>query len=724
MIGINIGSLNSSVSLGKVIPSQLLFKTELLLSDTSLRTCPSIIAYTSTHRLIGDQASLIIKKNIKSSFQNINRLIGFDLNIPFYQTEYNKYCYIGGKYNSEQKKFSIMDDMFYPEEIALSYLKVLYNSYILEKNIQVEYLVFSVPDYFTCVHKQIFKNLIESINLKKDYSMVNESSAITLYFGYKNHKEYFINKKEKDNKIYAEIDPNITKYVLFIDAGHSKTNFIFSKLKYNLFHVLHSVTIPFLGGRDFDNKIYEYCANNFMNNYCIDIKNDNKVKIRLLNPIMKARKTLTVNKDVHINVDSLKDDNDLSLLLTREEFEKLINEELILFKNELTKFINYNTKNFPDSMITNIEMAGELMRTPCLQNIVKEVTGLSLSKTILTDECISIGCSLYGALLKGSFPIKDFIGIYHSNTYTIYISINNEEKKKFIGNNEYLPFYKYYFFDEKYFDSPNSKIIISFYYDKNEIEQYLISESGLLLSYEFDCNEIMKLNGGIKNIKITFLVSNIGNIHLHNLESNIFEDDYMKIENNNNICKIIKRELYPNEEETKKLIEEYKSKEKLLFEKDNFFKTYLKLKNNFLNKLYNVKNKINENGLGNKLHENKKISEILDEIENKLNDSNNELLNIDALNNYLDNIVNNLISDDLKNKTKELKDIISNYQTILSEEYTQFLSGNQCSLNESQINNASNMLEHFIKKLNLIISLDDLNNIKNEFEIEIKKYFN
>ena len=62
MIGVNIGSLNSSISLGKSHPSQMLFKSELLLSDTSLRTCPSIISYTKTHRLIGDQASLVVKK--------------------------------------------------------------------------------------------------------------------------------------------------------------------------------------------------------------------------------------------------------------------------------------------------------------------------------------------------------------------------------------------------------------------------------------------------------------------------------------------------------------------------------------------------------------------------------------------------------------------------------------------------------------------------------------
>ena len=307
--------------------------------------------------------------------------------------------------------------------------------------------------------------------------------------------------------------------------------------------------------------------------------------------------------------------------------------------------------------------------------------------------------------------------------YSINIRINNEECQKFISNNEYLPFYKYYFFDEKYFDNPNSKIVISFYYDKNEIEKYLSSENGLLLTYEFDCNEIMQLNGGMKNVKITFLVSNVGNIHVHALESRVFEEDYMIIENNDKIYKIIQRELFRDKKEADKMIEEYKNKELTLFEKDRYFKNYLKLKNNFLNKLYNIKNKVNENGLGDKLFENKKINEILDELEYKLNDSNNELLNLEELNIYLDKIVNNLISNDLKNKTKELKDIISNYQIILSEEYTKLLSGNQCSLNENQINDASNMLEHFIKKLNLIVSEADLNNINNEFENEIKKYF-
>ena len=99
MLGINIGSLNSTVTLGQNQNSALLFKTELLLSETSARACPSILSFGETNRVIGDQASLILRKNIKSSFQYISRYIGFDSKCPFSSTELKNYYYVGDKYN-------------------------------------------------------------------------------------------------------------------------------------------------------------------------------------------------------------------------------------------------------------------------------------------------------------------------------------------------------------------------------------------------------------------------------------------------------------------------------------------------------------------------------------------------------------------------------------------------------------------------------------------------
>ena len=87
MLGINIGSSSTAVAIGQKHQSALIFKTELLLSETSKRTCPSLISFGETHRVIGDQASLILRKNLKSSFQFLDRFIGFNLETPFHSYE-------------------------------------------------------------------------------------------------------------------------------------------------------------------------------------------------------------------------------------------------------------------------------------------------------------------------------------------------------------------------------------------------------------------------------------------------------------------------------------------------------------------------------------------------------------------------------------------------------------------------------------------------------------
>ena len=440
MLGINIGSLNSTVTLGQKQDSSPNFKTDLLLSETSARTWPSILSFGETNRVIGDQASLVLRKNLKSSFQYINRFIGFDAKTPFGSNELNNYYFVGDEYIQDKNEFAYTingeKQSISPEGIVLSYLHLLYNSYVLQRKINPECVVFSVPDYFTCIQKNKYLQIIQSAGIKNDVYLLNESSAITLYFGYKKYKEYFIRKNKGKAPI---IDPTITKYILFVDAGHSKTSFIFSQLTSNLFSVLDSSTIPFLGGRDLDEAIYKYCCDKFYQVNNIDISKDKKIKLRLLKPIEKARRSLTVNKDAQISVDSLSEDIDFSILLTREEYEKIIADKVKLFKEELINFCNKIKKNYPNADITNVEMAGELMRTPILEKTIKEITKIEMSKTILTDECLSVGCSLYGALLKGCFPLHNFKGIYHLNHYSILSSTNNGDIEEFISNHYKIP---------------------------------------------------------------------------------------------------------------------------------------------------------------------------------------------------------------------------------------------------------------------------------------------
>ena len=714
MLGINIGSLNSTVTIGHQLQSALLFKTELLLSETSARTCPSIISFGETHRVIGDQAALVLRKNIKSSFQYINRFIGFDPKTPFSSTELQNYYYVGDSYDPQTNKFSYTingtKQQISPEEIVTSYLHLLYNGYIVQKNLKPECIVFSVPDYFTCSQKNKYLQIAESIGIKNDIHLVNESSAITLYFGYKKYQDYFIRKNEGKS---ATIDPSITKYILFIDAGHSKVTFVLSKLAYNLFTVLDTTTIPFLGGRDFDLAIYKYCCDKFNQDNGIDISKNNKTKLRLLTPIMKARKTLTVNKDAQISVDSLSDDIDFSLLLTRENFEKLIEDKVTLFKQELINFINRNKKNYPNIDITNVEMAGELMRTPVLEKTVKEICKIEMSKTILTDECLSVGCSLYGALLKGVFPIRNFKGIYHLNHYSINSSINNAPINEYISNHYQIPEFKSFTFDKNLMQN---NINVAFYHSKNEIKDYSYTESTddnvLLVAYDIICSEIFKKYPNINQLKVTFLIDNIGEVHINKLESIINKDNTVKISLDKDVVKIVKRGLYLSQAQKNKIIAGLNYTEQNLFKIDQEFINFSAKKNSLEGDFYNVKNMIQNKNLTNAQYNGKNIMTCMQEIEDKLSDNNNQIFDLTPIEQYLDQIIQSITPEDIANEKNKILDEISGYQNRV----------NGIS-DAKERNDAVNMLMYFKKKLRLIVDMNELRNLIGEFNNEKGKYF-
>ena len=224
----------------------------------------------------------------------------------------------------------------------------------------------------------------------KDVNIINESTAITIYYGYTRYKDIFITQKK--------INQSIKKHVIFIDIGHSKTSFIYSTFNYSEFKVIKVKVLPNIGGRNFDYKLLDECKKYFKTNQEIP-NNDTKFEqifqkqiLRIQEAITKARKLLTVNKNAMITVEALYNDEDLKYLLTRDDFNNIIKEELKQIKNALNDFkqgISINNEFI-------IEMAGEIMRYPDFQNLSEEIFNIQISKSILIDECTSVGAALYG----------------------------------------------------------------------------------------------------------------------------------------------------------------------------------------------------------------------------------------------------------------------------------------------------------------------------------------
>ena len=324
-LGINIGALKTVYS--RCLKKNDKFQTEVLLSDTSSRTIPSRICYSDTHRLYGDTAGSLMKRFQDSSYSNISRLIGFyiDKKNNIYNEEYK---YINPlSYDKNLGKFKLYNnEKDYASTIIADYIYLINNYYFKEKSIAYDYCTFSVPDYYLAHQKQILKCISDAIGMK-NVNVINESSAITIYYGYSRYKDMFVIEKNKINK-------SIQKNVIFIDIGHSKTSFIYSTFNYSKFKVEKVFVLPNIGGRNFDYKLLNVCKKYFREKQKIP-ENDEKFEqifqkqiLRIQEAITKARKLLTVNKNAMITVEALYNDEDLKYLLTRDDFNNIIKEEL------------------------------------------------------------------------------------------------------------------------------------------------------------------------------------------------------------------------------------------------------------------------------------------------------------------------------------------------------------------------------------------------------------
>ena len=611
MLGINIGSLNTIYSLCSRDENSN-FQTKILLSDVSSRTIPSIISFTENQRLIGEQAKNQIKKYSKSSFMNLSRLIGICPDAPFYKKEFEEYSIIGPQFDKDKHNFTIEFNgkkiELYGEDIVASFIDVV-NLFFKKQNISFDKgLTISVPDYFTPDQKDSMRVILKSNNIK-NFNIINESTSITLYYGYMKYKDLFL--KEVNNK--KSIDTGIVKNIIFIDSGHSKTTFILSQFKHNEFKVFDVMCLNYLGGRDFNHKIMKRCEDVFKEKYKKTIPNNAKIKYRLFETIEKSRKILTVNKETSINIDSLYDDEDFSYLLTKDEFEKLINEDIKVFSEHLNNFYK-EALDLTKGKIDLIEMAGDLMRTPILQEIVKKITGKDLSKGILIDECPSVGAALYTSLINNNFPIPQFKGITDYNMYSILYTLNSKEEKIYtlIHNGNKLPTISYIKINPS--DIIKNQLTIEFYNDNEEIKE--LSNYNFLIQFNVNLKEIQSKNKNLKgSFNIFFDIKRNGYIVPYQLtddkNSLLIYNDNMVTQKTSGIYKK-KNEEMEVINELIKILEEHRKIDLQTIELHD--KT-----NEIAGDLYNLKDKAHDNENINKVdRKGRKLMERLNSIEVKL----------------------------------------------------------------------------------------------------------
>ena len=165
-----------------------------------------------------------------------------------------------------------------------------------------------------------------------------------------------------------------------------------------------------MGGRDIDQKIVRYLAEEFKKQSGIDVTKDPLALQRLDEGAEKAKHELSTSSESEVNIPFItvgSDGNPQHLLvkITRAKLEELA-EEYVSRALDITKRA-LEAAGLKASDINEVILVGGQTRMPKIQEEVKKLFGKDPNLTVNPDEVVAIGAAIQAGILQGD--VKDIL---------------------------------------------------------------------------------------------------------------------------------------------------------------------------------------------------------------------------------------------------------------------------------------------------------------------------
>ena len=359
IIGIDLGTTNSCVAVMEGGEAVVIPNAE------GNRTTPSVVAFSKNgERLVGQIAKRQAVTNPDNTVISIKRHMGTD------------------------KKVKIEGDDFTPQEISAMILQKLKQDAENYLGTEVTQAVITVPAYFSDSQRQATKDAGKIAGLEV-LRIINEPTAASLAYG--------MDKEDQDQKIMVYDLGGGTLDVSILDIGDG------------VFEVLATSGNNHLGGDDFDQKIIDYLVAEFKKEQGVDLSSDKMAMQRLKEAAEKAKIELSGVQQTNINLPFITADatgpKHMDITLTRSKFEELIRDLVESTSGPVNQALKDAGVSASD--IHKVLLVGGSTRVPCVQELVKRVTGKEPDKGINPDECVAIGAAIQGGVLSGD--VKDLV---------------------------------------------------------------------------------------------------------------------------------------------------------------------------------------------------------------------------------------------------------------------------------------------------------------------------
>jgi molecular chaperone DnaK len=345
------------------------------------------VAFTKTgERLVGQLAKRQAVLNPENTIYSVKRFIGRRFSEVQSEIKNVPYRVVAGP--NDAVRFDIMGKLYSPEEISSMVLRKLADDAAKYLGEKVTDAVITVPAYFNDAQRQSTRDAgkIAGLNVLR---IINEPTAASLAYG--------LDKKKSETIMVFDLGGG-TFDVSILDVGEG------------VFEVRATSGDTHLGGDDFDKRIVDWLAEEFLRDQVIDLRRDRQALQRLTEAAEKAKIELSSTLETNISLPFITADasgpKHLEMKLTRAKFDQLTADLVERCAGPVNQALADAKLTARD--LEEVVLVGGATRIPAVQALVRRLTGgKEPNQSVNPDEVVAIGAAIQAGVLAGE--VKDVV---------------------------------------------------------------------------------------------------------------------------------------------------------------------------------------------------------------------------------------------------------------------------------------------------------------------------